>query len=897
MGDAGLANPALKVDSVGPFYACVKGVSFDYDNVSLTDAMLETSYFPSDLLISGRMDSLTVDGARVDADLDALFSAPSKGGFHAAQIPFMIPSALDAIPARSLLVRDGQISFKIGGQTRIMNMDALVRQPSKGVRSATFSATGDNGDQILLSVEGQGGSDSINAEGSVDLFGWVLACGKYLGVSLPDDVALEAAPLVFQLLLDQNAGKPGKWVGVVSQPWLQYEKGPLVIAAEDMRAGVTGDASGLTKAAAEGDIFIKTGAFSAGPFHPSLSATDTDTVNIQAASVPLTSASGSMILDYVKGTAYMPEEGGDFSMRGSIKPAWFPVELLVSVSSPSTLDGVFVDIGLPRSDIEDVAFPQGWLPASIEGLQLGGPMDADVFLSAGGLTPGGFSASGRISADDAFIRLPVAGSQLEISGIRVRNARFSSLSDGFAMELPEGLKAAVVKLGAFSLSDVQLWPCHLSSPGQASMGSMTASLFGGRMISGAINGEFGADGNFTPTASMEMTCNGMDLEQLGAALSIKPRMQGMADISVILRPNGGKGLWALDSSMGLKSDSISVAQSASGFSVRTGKVDMTCTTVLSSDGDVLFRAGLVRPAEVSSLGLASMHFTGRLVADGWVQSSLRRMLAASLGDPLKAFDCALKTVIDSGDISFSKSSLKIEGLKGTVLTDFGPDARRVASDGPLSMSKAALGSLQVSNASLSFVFEPGKGLTFKDAKGAFFGGTIALTNFNMTERGAYAFSLKLEKVSAAQLLALFPQFKGSVEGRLDGILSLMWEDGELVIYPGSITMNPSMPAHLAYEDAEKLVQSMGQMNDMVRTRSEKTLRNMSVKQFTLEIKADQNAPIVIHLVGDSVDKDGIPVDLNLTLNGDIAESLRILFGKNIKVRFANAANGVKPVLP
>jgi hypothetical protein len=31
-----------------------------------------------------------------------------------------------------------------------------------------------------------------------------------------------------------------------------------------------------------------------------------------------------MKLDYVKGTAYLPEGGGDYSLRGSFKPDWLP---------------------------------------------------------------------------------------------------------------------------------------------------------------------------------------------------------------------------------------------------------------------------------------------------------------------------------------------------------------------------------------------------------------------------------------------------------------------------------------------------------------------------------------------------------------------------------------------
>jgi len=891
LNDAGLNSPSLKVGSVGPFFTSLEDISFSTDSLTLSDATVESSYFPTDLILNGRMDSVTVDGAHVLVALDPVLSSPTSGDMSLVKIPFAIPAVLDAMPARKLLVRQGLLDINVGNQTRKIRVDALVSKPSTGVRSATVSASGDNGDQILLSVEGQGGRDTINAEGSVDLFGWLLACGDYIGFHLPNEVALEAAPLVFQLLLDQESGKPGKWVGVVSQPWFQYEKGPLIVAAEDMRAGITGDASGLTKAAAEGDVFIKTGSFSVGPFHPFFSATDSHAVDIRAGLVPIHNDNGSMSLDFVKGTAFLPEGEGDFSLRGSFKPNWFPQELDVSVSSPNSLDGVFVDIALPRHNIDVVQFPAGWLPSAIEGMQLGGSMDADIFLSAGGLTAGGFSASGRFSADDAFVSIPVASSVLEITGARVRNVRFSSLLNGFAVELPEGLKAGLVKMGAFSISDVQLWPGHLSAPGRASMGSMTATLFGGRLISGLIKGQIDEAGVFTPTASIEMTCSGADLAQLGTALPGSPSMSGNADFTISLHPRSdGIGMGSCDATGTLKSESMSFSIPASKLSVSAGTVDMTWNVGDEDGKGLVGRIATAKPLELKSFGLGAIHYDGKVLAEGWLQTSLLQILGSGISGVSEWLDSNLKITLSKGSATSDSTGLKAEGMDGVINVDMQGKTRCHVSAETIRMAKVSIGSMLLENLVMSAGYTPAENLTIKSARADFFGGTATLDNFSANEDGSYAISLKMENVSASKLMpSLFPKFKGSFEGHLDGVLSLMWKNGELIIYPCHVSINKSYPAKLSTSEAEKLIARMGEMNDMIRSRSENTLRNMIVKEFSLETRADLDAPVVIHLVGEGTSQDSIPVDLTLTLKGDIAESLQIPFGKQMKVRFANGA--------
>ncbi len=887
MRKAGLEEPRLRVDSVGPFYASAADIGFKSGPLLVEEGRVEASFLPMDLVGAGQVEAITIDSLRAKLDVDALMAEPrAEGAPSPLEIPFTFVPMLDLLPSHSLLVRDAGFNISAGGRNRNVRLDALVRQPSSGVRSATFSASSDEGDQILVTVEGRGGKDTVNAEGSVDLFGWLLDSSRAQGFELPQDVALEAAPLVFQFLVEQEGLKPGKWVGVVSQPWFQYEQGQFLIWTRDMRAGMTGDASGLAKAAAEGDMLIRSGAVSIGPMHPSLSATDFDSVSISARDLPVRGERGSMKLDYVKGTAYLPEGGGDYSLRGSFKPDWLPQPLEMAVSAPNTLDGVFVDISLPRCSLDKVRFPVGWLPSIMDGLEFGGQMDADLFISAGGLTAGGFSASGRISADAAWAGVPTGPFAME--AVMVRNARISSIKDGISLELPEGVRIGRLGLGTLAISELQVWPSHLSFPGQLGIGSVTAMFYGGRFISGEIRGRVDSQGQLTLSSPFEANCTGIDLSSLASGLlSRQVLMGGTADIALSVRPGGPLSFPALDASLGIRSDSMSLSLPGGGVSISTGAMDLSLGSSHSESGGSVLRVDMPRTVELRSISAAGARFSGAMRLGGWVQLSLTDVVALAIGRGASGLGAALDFGTRGCVFEYSPSGIRAEGV------DLSAKLRVSAGKPELHTEKLAakslsIGDLRLENlvAALSYSFE--EGLKLGELKASFYGGQVWVDNLSFVESdSSIAVSLRIENVSIGQLLALFPSFKGRAEGRIDGVISLRWVNGELVIFPGRMSLRSGENASLSYDDPDALMSGMD-VSGFARDKIRKAISKLLVSSFSLEIKADPDAPIFIRLVGRGDERDGLPVDLNLTLNGDISDAIGEVLGKGIKVRFANA---------
>jgi hypothetical protein len=558
MDDAGLKGASARVEVAGPFYTGMRDVAFSRGSLTMQEAKIGVSYTPSALFGGGSIDALTIDGARLGVDLDAL-AASSAGGVSPLKLPFYVGPMVDSLPVRSLLVRDAGVSLRTGGRSLDYTIDAIARRDGAGMRGATVSASGSNGDQILLCLDGKDGLDTIDAEGSVDAFGWLVALGPKVGIVVPDDVGVEAAPLVFQLLVDHKQGNPGSWVCVLSQPWFQFEKGSFVFLAQDLRAGVTGGATGLSRAAAEGDLFLTTGSVALGPFHPYLSSNGGDSFEIRASDVPVANGRGKMRLEQISATAFMPESGGDVSFRGTVKADWMPAPMQLSISTPATLDEVFVDVGLSRTELPEVAVPEGWMPSSVENLVVSGGIDADLYVTAGGLTAGGFSAAARIGSDGASASALVCGIPVNVSDVSVRNARFSTMVGGFSFELPQGLKAGSLAIGPLTFTDVQIWPSHISVPGVTGFGSMTARFYGGRVVSGAVKGEMDAEGVLKPSTRVELTVTKFDLASLCAALFPgKVALQGCADLALLFRPAAEGAAPSLDLTLAYEGGTVTM---------------------------------------------------------------------------------------------------------------------------------------------------------------------------------------------------------------------------------------------------------------------------------------------------------------------------------------------------
>ena len=886
MAASGFSDFSMQVDSAGPFFAKVHDLSFTAAGgavkVSGVEAMAD--YSPLSALGGGSFDDAIVENAHVDVDLKKLAESKGPDGLTVARMPFVLPSAMDSLPAKGFLVRGAEVNVISGGTKHTMKLDALARAMSKDNRSATISATGENGDQLLVTLQPKkgGSGETVNAEGSVDPLGWYIAVAGVLGKNLPQEVGLEAAPLVVQFAADIEGGKPGKWVWVVSQPWFQINNGPVVVSSQDARAGFTGEGDKLVKASAEGDILLKAGNLTVGPFHAAAKSSGGGALQIEAVKVPIKGRECSMTLDYCRLAANPGAEQGDLSFAGVVKPAWLPVDLNATLTFSDNMDGLFLNMNLPRTVLKDAVLPSGWLPSYMDGMKISGGVDADFYLSVGGLSAGGFASSGRISSDNASFVIPTAGGEISFSGVRMRNARFTSSAKGFSVDIPDGFMAAKVRFGNFEIGDFQLWPGRVSIPGDATLDSATANVFGGRLVVGSMQGRFSPAGVFVPSSPFEVRLTDADLAQV-AQFAGGLKLSGRANISAHVSPvvdNSGNLLMGVKSSV--ESDDFTV-EFPGAFSVAGKKLDADFEfDNLTDQNGTRVRLALSDTVELSSFSACGVVYSGKAFVKGWAESSAADILAALVKGPFFSSKSDVSARLDGGDLSLP-GGVKVSGAKGVVLARLGGDNPAVSSDGDLAADSVGLGALLVTKAEAAFRIVP-DGFSLGEFGGQFLGGTMRVENF-VREGAGYTCSIKMAGISAESLAALFPQFEGKVSGTLDGGVTFHAENGVVTVRSGELHLRDGSSGTFSYRDAAALLSRCRPAPGVMTTDLVSAAGGMTLSAFSVRI-GGTDAPLVVRVTGTA--PNGVAVSADVIPAGDVSKQLETLFGGAVEVRLATA---------
>jgi hypothetical protein len=70
---------------------------------------------------------------------------------------------------------------------------------------------------------GEGAGIPLTPRAAWTFLGWLLDSSRAQGFELRR-MCLGGGPACVQFIVEQEGLKPGKWEGVVSQPWFQYER-------------------------------------------------------------------------------------------------------------------------------------------------------------------------------------------------------------------------------------------------------------------------------------------------------------------------------------------------------------------------------------------------------------------------------------------------------------------------------------------------------------------------------------------------------------------------------------------------------------------------------------------------------------------------------------------------
>lgn len=217
-------------------------------------------------------------------------------------------------------------------------------------------------------------------------------------------------------------------------------------------------------------------------------------------------------------------------------------------------------------------------------------------------------------------------------------------------------------------------------------------------------------------------------------------------------------------------------------------------------------------------------------------------------------------------------------ISGGDLTIHFPNLRKpiTLQDQRFSIASADAGSIKTKDIIGKMSLDADANLLLSDAKGTAFGGTIRLKKATIpADDSPYTLDLLFEHVDAADLVALYPDFKGTITGELSGRVPIVFGSKTLP-RAGKLQLDENSISTLRY-DASDLFNTDSQRDQIIRT----ALADLNVTTLDVFIFDPTRPKGEINIViGGTSNKlfNGAPVPLEaFNINMDLSEAEDIIF--------------------
>lgn len=151
------------------------------------------------------------------------------------------------------------------------------------------------------------------------------------------------------------------------------------------------------------------------------------------------------------------------------------------------------------------------------------------------------------------------------------------------------------------------------------------------------------------------------------------------------------------------------------------------------------------------------------------------------------------------------------------------------------------------------------------------GGQVWLDDFTLPgEDVDYKFKVRAKRLDIAQLAKLFPDFNGSISGRIDGLLPIENVDGEFRPGRGGMYLTPRSRAKLRYDAGTKFSAGIDPKSEEYKKMKmvEDSLRDLDLKVLSIRLfdPRDKDKALVLRMEGQATRIQGSP-PIHLNING------------------------------
>ncbi len=857
IADAGLGEAQLRVVDIGWRRAVIEDVAVADGAWSVQVKRVRVGYDPFDLA-NGRMKSVQLDGVAVAVDWPAAASAPAQGvesgagpgaGSAAEPVSFaMIHGLPDAMEKVGVIDADDvDILMRRGTRQMRRGVDVHVDQSRDGKLSATAVADDFKLDVVLSNRSGAAEESELTVLATatrpasfLDMLGLVIGSDQGL---LPDGVQLAGAELAGTMKIRGDRLMPFGLTGTLNDVAYDGGANPVRLRSNSVIMKLQLDVGGAGRLDFAGKA---------------------DSVTLREAApagIAMEQVDGARA-GWKVGVAWGGEnEGVSGSVRGL------------------RMKGFYADrpVGLDRADL---AFRWQGASLEIDGLLENGGVELPVVYKHTAEAP---------TVDRWLLRgRAVVGPVDHHRPMPVLNV----LSDVFELVEFTGETMTTVD---FSVGSHQAFRAEM----KARLRDASVSVSGGRVRAEGVSGTW--EMNVIPlpddgSGPAEPSHYSLDFSAAKLVVATEEAL-GYDLCHQVDRPVTitGKGGWGMDGTRldgEIKNLTLHGEKGGSAIDFEDTRIQYSLI------GEVLAAEG------VTSLGGNDLPFKYRHertpAGDDWTLAGWFQLEDAALKEPVdnavmlveamggktlsgmvsmkmdftmgshQDFDGRLTAAISGGTLSFADDGPVIEGLKGDIRLS---SLKTKRTDGFHRVTATRIKAFDMELTGMRFDYQllATGDIGLRNVAMGALGGEVWLDPFTLPAGDAdYRFKVRAKKLDLAELAKLFPDFNGTVSGRLDGLLPMESVGGKIRPSRGGMYLTPRSKAKLKYDAGNAFSAGVDPKSEEYRKMKmvEDSLRNLDLKVLSIRLfdPRDKDKAVVLRLEGQASGVKGSP-PIHLNING------------------------------
>lgn len=236
----------------------------------------------------------------------------------------------------------------------------------------------------------------------------------------------------------------------------------------------------------------------------------------------------------------------------------------------------------------------------------------------------------------------------------------------------------------------------------------------------------------------------------------------------------------------------------------------------------------------------------------------------------QAFDGALMVSLADGVLTIEDDGPVIDGLDGAISL---ASLKEMKMAGPQRVTAKSIRAfdLEMSDLQLDYQILADGGVSLKNIALRALGGVVSADPFVLPGGDEnYEFLVRMKGLDLAALAKLFPDFNGSISGKIDGVLPLQNIDGDFHPVRGGMYLTPKSLANLHYDAGNKFSAGIKPNSEEYKKMKmvEDSLKDLQLEELSIRLfdPEDDDKALVLKLKGQARSVPGSP-PIHLNING------------------------------